>query len=97
LEKLENRGREARKIDKMTLENQPVSVRRELEFPMMLKQMTVQETKEYHQKRLGRLCKESIAKGTFYHDKDYKFSPRFTRQKRKEWKILCEMQRRFSK
>jgi hypothetical protein len=67
----------------MTLEIQHITIRKELEFPIMLKQMTVQETKEYHLKRLERLCKESIKKGTFYHDKDYKFSPTFTKRERK--------------
>jgi hypothetical protein len=37
----------------MTLEIQPVSVRKDLglEFPMVLKQMTEQEAKEYHRNR----------------------------------------------
>jgi len=50
----------------------------------MLKVMTVSETKEYHHQRLERLCKESIAKGMFYHEKDYKFSPTLTERERKE-------------
>jgi len=37
----------------MTLEIQHVTIRKELQFPiMMLKVMTVQDTKEYHLKRL---------------------------------------------
>jgi len=47
----------------MTLEIQHVVVRRELEFPIMVKVMTVQETKEYHLKKLcemsGRHAKKS--------------------------------------
>jgi hypothetical protein len=81
----------------MTLEIQPITIRKELEFPIMLKQMTVQETKEYHLKRLERLCKESIKKGTFYHDKDYKFSPTFTERERKEMEMLWKMERRYFK
>jgi hypothetical protein len=78
----------------MTLEIQfqPVTVRKELEFPVMLKQMTVQETKEYHLKRLERLCKESIAKGTFYHDKDYKFSPTMTKRERRDYYMITHLE-----
>lgn len=68
----------------MTLEIQPVTTRKELEFPM-LKEMTDEATKEYHLKRLEGLCKDSIKKGTFYNDPDYKFSPTMTMQERRDY------------
>jgi hypothetical protein len=71
----------------MTLEIKAVSSKKELQYPIMLKQMSKQETIEYHHKRLERLCNESITKGTFYHDKDYKFSPTMTKRERK-WYYL---------
>jgi hypothetical protein len=40
---------------KMTLEIQPVTFRRDLQFPIMLKVMTDKETKEYHLKKLYEL------------------------------------------
>jgi hypothetical protein len=48
----------------MTLEIHTVTTRKELEFPMMVKQMTDKETKEYHLKRLYELS----LKGGNYND-----------------------------
>jgi hypothetical protein len=44
----------------MTLEIQPVTNRKELEFPIMLCKMTDEETKEYHLKRLKELSDKSL-------------------------------------
>ena len=38
---------------RMTLEIQYVTIKRELQYPMMLKQMTDEETKEYHLKKFA--------------------------------------------
>jgi hypothetical protein len=48
----------------MTLEIQikHVTVRKELQFPIMLRQMTDKETKEYHLKKLSELIKKSLEK-----------------------------------
>jgi len=46
-------------------------------YPIMVKQMTDEETKEYHRKRRERLCLESIAKDTFYSRPGYYFTPDF--------------------
>ena len=44
----------------MTLEIQSATIKKELQFPMMLKQMTEQETKEYHLKKLFELSLKSL-------------------------------------
>lgn len=46
-----------------------------MKYPIMLKQMTDEETKEYHLKRLERLCLQSIANDTFYQKPGYYFIP----------------------
>ena len=73
----------------MTLEIRLVSVRKELEFPIMLKQMTDQETKEYHLKKLFEL---SIK----WREKNPPEKPNEERD-RKEREMLWEMEKRFSK
>ena len=44
-------------------------------YPIMLKQMTDEETKEYHIKRLERLCLQSIKEDRFYQKSGYYFIP----------------------
>ena len=44
-------------------------------YPIMLKQMTDEETREYHIKRLERLCLQSIKNDTFYQKPGYYFIP----------------------
>jgi hypothetical protein len=46
----------------MTLQIQYATSRKELQFPIMLKQMTEQETKEYYLKKLFELSKKSLGK-----------------------------------
>jgi hypothetical protein len=43
----------------MTLEIQAVTYRKELQYPIMLRQMTDEEFKAYHRKRLEKLFKKS--------------------------------------
>jgi hypothetical protein len=56
--------------------NPPVTNRKELEFPIMLKQMTDKETKEYHLKRLYELSLKSLAKIPHLEEQN---------QKEKQW------------
>lgn len=44
-------------------------------YPIILKVMSDRETKEYHLKRLERLCLESIKKDKFYSKVGYIFKP----------------------
>lgn len=49
-------------------------------YPIVLKQMTDSEAKEYHLKRLERLCLESIKRDTFYAKSGYYFTPEWEDQ-----------------
>jgi hypothetical protein len=65
LEQTQFEGEDLGDNDKdMTLEIQikHVTVRKELQFPIMLRQMTDKETKEYHLKKLSELIKKSLEK-----------------------------------
>ena len=44
-------------------------------YPITVKHMTDEETKEYYIKRLERLCLKSISKDTFYSRPGYYFTP----------------------
>ena len=46
-----------------------------MKYPIMVKQMTDRETREYHIKRLERLCLQSIAEDRFYQKPGYYFKP----------------------
>jgi hypothetical protein len=60
-------------------------------YPIVVKKMTDDETKEYHLKRIERLCMESIEEDRFYQKKGYYFRPdldeeELTKRERK-WSI----------
>lgn len=44
-------------------------------YPIMVKQMTDEETREYHIKRLERLCLQSIKEDRFYQKPGYYVLP----------------------
>ena len=46
-----------------------------LKYPIVVKLMSDEETREYHLKRLYRLCMESIKKDKFYQKKGYYTRP----------------------
>ena len=46
-----------------------------LKYPIVVKLMSDEETKEYHLKRIERLCLQSIKEDRFYQKKGYYFTP----------------------
>lgn len=76
----------------MILEIQPIDVttKKELEFPIMLRQMTDQETKEYHLKRLHELILKSQEKNRRLEGEKPKLS---TEQERKIMKWMERIER----
>ncbi len=48
-----------------------------LKYPIVVKQMTDDETREYHRKRYERLCLQSIKEDRFYQKPGYYFRPDF--------------------
>ena len=68
-----------------------------LKYPIVLKIMSDQETKEYHLKRIERLCLESIKKDKFYKLPGYYFIPDWDEEqltrREKNWSMRNEYKR----
>lgn len=48
-----------------------------MKYPIIIKQMTDEETKEYYIKRIERLCLESIKRDKFFSRPGYIFTPQW--------------------